>query len=47
MPPLPFELADVITNQTGERTPEEEARVRSLYESDFRTKNPHTAGVSV
>lgn len=40
IPPFPIDFADIITNQTGERTQEEESRVRALYESDFRTPNP-------
>jgi hypothetical protein len=41
IPPLPIEFANIITNQTGERTEEEEARVRSLYDVEFLAKNIH------
>lgn len=40
VPPFPIELANIITNQNGQRTPEEETRVRALYETDFRLRNP-------
>ncbi len=40
MPPFPIQLTDVITNQNGQRTPEEEAIVRTLYDTVFRTPNP-------
>ena len=40
LPPFPIQLTDVITNQNGQRTPEEEAIVRTLYDTVFRTPNP-------
>lgn len=40
LPPFPVQLTDVITNQNGQRTPEEEAIVRTLYDTVFRTPNP-------
>ncbi len=40
MPPFPIQLSDVITNQNGQRTPEEEAIVNTLYDTVFRTPNP-------
>ncbi len=40
IPPFPIELTDVISNQNGQRTPEEEAIVRTLYDTVFRTPNP-------
>lgn len=40
LPPFPVQLSDVITNQNGQRTPEEEAIVRTLYDTVFRTPNP-------
>lgn len=40
IPPLPIEFAGIIMNQTGERTEEEETRVRALYDTEFLTKNP-------
>lgn len=40
MPPFPIQLSDVITNQNGQRTAEEEAIVRTLYDTVFRTPNP-------
>lgn len=39
LPAFPIELADVITNQDGQRTDEEETRVRTLYDYEFITKN--------
>lgn len=41
IPPFPIEFANIITNQNGERTEEEEARVRSLYDVEFLAKNVH------
>lgn len=43
MPAFPIQLTDVITNQNGERTPEEEAIVRTLYDTLFRSPNPIVA----
>lgn len=39
IPPFPIELADIITNQKGERTEEEERKIQSLFEYEFITKN--------
>lgn len=39
VPPFPIELADLITNQEGARSEAEEAKIRSLYEYEFLTKN--------
>lgn len=39
LPGLPPGFRDVITNQTGKRTFEEEHQVRTLYDSYFLTKN--------
>lgn len=40
MPPLPDGFADIISAPFGKRTPEEEARVTSLYHNEFTAKNP-------
>lgn len=40
LPKLPIELTDVISNPYGARTEEEEAQVRMLYDTVFRTPNP-------
>ena len=40
LPPFPIQLSDLITNQNGQRTAEEEAIVRTLYDTVFRTPNP-------
>jgi hypothetical protein len=39
IPELPITLEDLITTQTGERTPEEEAKVLELYDTVFLTKS--------
>lgn len=39
VPPLPIHFEEIITKQMGERTPEEEQHVRSLYESIFTIKH--------
>lgn len=39
VPPFPIELGDIITAQEGERSEAEEAKIRSLYEYEFITKN--------
>jgi hypothetical protein len=39
LPHLPVKLDNVIINQEGKRTAEEEAQVRSLYDNEFVTKN--------
>lgn len=41
IPPLPIEFSSIITNQNGQRTPEEEQRVGALYQVEFLTKNVH------
>ncbi len=40
IPAFPIQLSNIITNQNGQRTPEEEAIVRTLYDTVFRTPNP-------
>lgn len=40
LPPFPVQLTDIIVNQNGQRTAEEEAIVRTLYDTVFRTPNP-------
>jgi hypothetical protein len=40
IPEFPFEAEEWIKGQNGERSPEEEAKVRELYETMFLTKNP-------
>lgn len=44
IPPFPIEFADIIMNQNGKRTPEEEQRVGALYQVEFLTKNVHKVG---
>lgn len=39
IPPFPIELADIISGQSGERTEEEENKIKSLYDFEFITKN--------
>lgn len=41
MPPVPEGFTDIISAPFGKRTPEEEARVTSLYHNEFRTKNQY------
>lgn len=40
IPAFPIELTDVITSQHGQRTEEEETKVRMLYDTVFRVPNP-------
>lgn len=40
IPTFPFELDELITNQDGQRTEEEEIKVRMLYDTVFRVPNP-------
>ncbi len=39
VPPFPIELANIITAQEGNRTEEEENKIKSLYDFEFVTKN--------
>jgi len=39
VPPFPIELANIIAAQEGNRTEEEENKIRSLYDYEFITKN--------
>ena len=39
LPQLPIQVTDLIINQKGKRTPEEEAKISALYEHEFITMN--------
>jgi hypothetical protein len=41
IPPPPLDMADIITGQYGNRTEAEEAKIHTLYEFEFITKNQY------
>jgi CYTH domain-containing protein len=41
IPGLPFEFAEIIMAEEGNRTADEEAQVRRLYDTEFNTRNVH------